>query len=55
MASSARRQAELDAEARLSAKYGLGDCTGSWAETSYLGRVIFGWILLAISAIAPFG
>jgi hypothetical protein len=48
----ARDRAELDAEALgLSQQYVLGDCTGSWLKTSYLVRVIFGWIIIVISLI----
>jgi len=48
-----RSRAELDAEALgLSQQYALGDCTSSWLETSYLVRVITGWIIIGISLTA---
>lgn len=48
----ARSRAELDAEGLgLSQRYALGDCTSSWLETSYLVRVITGWIIIGISLI----
>jgi hypothetical protein len=51
-AGEARERSELDAEALgLSQRYGLGDCTSSWLETSYLVRVITGWIVIVISLI----
>ena len=49
----ARGRVELDAEAdELSRRYPLGDCTSAWLETSYLIRVITGWIIIVISLIS---
>jgi hypothetical protein len=44
---------ELDVEAaRLSKQYALGDCTSSWLESSYLLRVVSGWIIVALAVIS---
>jgi hypothetical protein len=52
VAEKARDRAELYTEAeRLSQKYPLGNCTSSWQETSYLMRVVLGWIFVAIALI----
>lgn len=43
----------LDAEAAdLSRQYALGDCIGAWMETSYLARVVAGWVVVIISLIS---
>lgn len=48
----ARGRVELDAEAEeLSRRYALGDCTSAWLETSYLIRVVTGWIVVVISLV----
>ena len=48
-----RKKAERDAEAaRLSAQYGLGDCTDSWDLSGFLTRVVLGWILILLVALA---
>jgi len=53
MASDAQAQAELDAEAgRLRTRFGLGESAGSWYQKSYLGRVLLGWVLLGVDALA---
>jgi hypothetical protein len=49
----ARKKAEMDAEAaRLSVQYGLGDCTGSWDLSGFLTRVVLGWFLIVLVALA---
>ncbi|MCW2932671.1 MAG: hypothetical protein JWM19_3633 [Actinomycetia bacterium] len=46
----------MDAEAaRLSAQYGLGDCTGSWDVSGFLTRVVLGWFLVVLVALAWIG
>jgi hypothetical protein len=52
VAEKARDRAELYAEAEaLSQRYALGNCTSAWLETSYLARVVFGWIFIVIALI----
>jgi hypothetical protein len=52
VAEKARDRAELYAEAEaLSQQYALGKCTNAWLETSYLARVVFGWIFIVIALI----
>jgi len=54
--SNARERAGLDAEAeRLVARFGLGECWGSWNETRWLARVAVGWFLLVLTALAGIG
>jgi hypothetical protein len=51
-AGKARGSVDVNAEAAdLSRQYGLGNCTSSWLETSYLTRVVTGWIVVAIALI----
>jgi hypothetical protein len=51
-AGKARDSADASAEAAdLSRQYGLGNCTSSWLETSYLIRVVTGWTVVAIALI----
>jgi hypothetical protein len=52
VAEKARDRAQLYAEAEaLSQQYALGNCTNAWLETSYLARVVFGWIFIVIALI----
>ena len=52
VAEKARDRAELYAEAEgLSQRYALGNCTSAWLETSYLLRVVTGWIFVVIALI----
>jgi hypothetical protein len=52
VAEKARDRAELYADAEeLSRKFALGNCTSAWLETSYLMRVVFGWIFVVIALI----
>ena len=52
-AGKARGSVDVDAEAAdLSRRYGLGNCTGSWLETSYLVRVVAGWTVAVIALIS---
>ena len=51
-AGKARDSVDVNAEAAdLSWQYGLGNCTSSWLETSYLIRVVCGWIVAVIALI----
>src|SRR5258708_33235115 len=51
-----RKKAERDAEAaRLSTQYGLGDSTGSWDMSGFLARVMLGWFLILLVALAWIG
>ena len=48
-----RDEGELYAEAAgLSRQYALGSCASAWLETSYLQRVVWGWIVAGISLIS---
>lgn len=48
----ARDSVDVNAEAAdLSRQYGLGNCASSWLETSYLTRVVTGWMMVAIALI----
>lgn len=52
VAEKARDRGELYAEAEgLSQKFALGNCTSAWLETSYLARVVFGWIFVVLALI----
>jgi hypothetical protein len=52
VAEKARDRAELYDEAeRLGQEHALGDCTSAWLETSYLMRVVCGWIFVVLALI----
>ena len=52
----AGKKAEGEAEAaRLSAQYGLGDCTDSWDLSGFLARVMLGWGLILLVVLAWIG
>ena len=36
---------------QLGEQFGLGECTGSWTETSYLVRVVLGWVFVFVAVI----
>jgi hypothetical protein len=52
VAEKARDRAQLYAEAEgLTQKYALGNCISAWLETSYLIRVVCGWIFVVLALI----
>jgi hypothetical protein len=51
-AEKARDRAGLYAEAEgLSQQYALGNCTSAWVKTSYLLRVVTGWIFVVLALV----